>query len=366
MLKIYYLTSLLTFSLLLGCYTESPSRTTPTSIIETTTLPPIAAEIDMPTYAATVPSQPIQPTYTSTPSPTPTNPPKQLPSPKNTPTYTPTSLPSLTPTPVFPPTKPIFIAFGLFGGDGGSPYLDYLGRNTPSLILYTDGQMLIREGRFEHASEGYIYQQGTLAPDEMCSLFLAIEKTGFFEVEANGFQGDSDPIYEFDDSVQFSEGGPTYRIHISGPRPKKTYIYFTYVPYLIDEVRATYDLLSSYPLSDTTVYQPNQVVLWIEEDNGEEEKEVQSWPDYLPPLLELITSVDYATFEGAVIQENVDSLLQLFDNRMTSMSFSEDGKQYRVIARPLLPHETPLSFIWWPHQVAEFPLPFECLAWQQE
>jgi hypothetical protein len=53
------------------------------------------------------------------------------------------SQPTEPPSPYPAPAKAVLLAFGIFGGDGGTSYDIFFGRDMPSLILYSDGQLLI-------------------------------------------------------------------------------------------------------------------------------------------------------------------------------------------------------------------------------
>ncbi len=354
MIRVYLLTSILSLLMVTGCYageavvveTKEPVTTTP--VVQPT------SEIEASITAVTVA------TVTPTPTPLPTLTVMAVPTdfPLPTSSYTPILLPS----PMPGKTKQVILQFGMSGGDGGDQILDYLGRNTPNLVLYSDGQVLFREGDFGFYEDrsGYTFKQVFLSPGQICSLLKSIADTGFFEIEGDGFNWTSDPIYEFDDSVEFSDGGPSYVIKVNGPTPKIVVIYYSYLPYVIDEVAATYDLLNNYRIEKGTPYKPDRVVLWIEEISSENVQEIQSWPENLPLLSELITSVNDNDYQGVLIEDNVESLLQLFDYRMKRIVFNEEDRIYMVAARPLLPHETVETFQRGSESVSEFPLPFEC------
>ena len=78
------------------------------------------------------------------------------------------------------PAKPILLAFGIFGGDGGTSYDIFFGRDMPSLILYSDGQLLI--GAFSHTDpDGY--SQKMLSPSEMCTLLQRLKQRAFMTLK---------------------------------------------------------------------------------------------------------------------------------------------------------------------------------------
>lgn len=304
-------------------------------------------------------SSPIEatntPLLTYTPSPT------QTPTPSTTPMPTATETP--TPTPI--PTKQVLIQYGIFGGDGGYNTDFYLGRDTPDLVIYTDGQLLIRN--FSDEGSGDWFMETTLTISQICSLLSRIEQTGFFSIQGNGTYEEYDPIYQFDDSVMYSGGAPDYVIQINGERHKYVTIYRPYEPYLIPEVRATLEIIRNiirdYSSTELTVYKAKYLLLWIEKGKGRAAYVTpvptpQIWPVEFPPLETLLRNEN----ETQVFVEGdyVEPILSLFGDRFTDKLFKAEGQTYYVIARPLLPHETPQQFSVYPYEDLEFKLPFGC------
>ena len=84
----------------------------------------------------------------------------------------------------------------------------------------------------------------------------------------------------------------------------------------------------------------------------------QPWPSQLPSLARLLGDKDegQAFIEG----KEVAPILELFGNRPVDIVFTEKGQEYYVIARPLLPHETPGRFSMYPYEDVGFELPFKC------
>jgi hypothetical protein len=70
----------------------------------------------------------------------------------------------------------VFISIGAYGGDGGEITDHYYGRGTPDLIIYGDGQIIIRDGTYR---ESLTFREAYLTPLEMCDLRREIEATGF-------------------------------------------------------------------------------------------------------------------------------------------------------------------------------------------
>jgi hypothetical protein len=293
------------------------------------------------------------PTETLTPSSTVTiTPPPRInqtpsPSPTNRPTFTPTEqstyLPTKTETLTAYPTKSIFLERGLFGGDGGYTTDHYLGRDTPDFVLYTDGELLVRDGKW--------YREAMLSQEQICTLLSNIEKTGFLDIEATGYEDkDNSPIYQFDETTQYSDGDVNIIILVNGSKPKRISIYKLYYEYLIDPVRKMDQLLMEYRLDGGARYNPKWVILWIEQGKGLAASTdiPQAWLDDLPPLSEYWNRGEPSQWEEGiqvvVEEENKSAVMQLFNYEMTGRLFTEEGQEYYLIIRPLLPHETPLEF----------------------
>ncbi len=201
----------------------------------------------------------------------------------------PTPAPTATPLPPLVPTKQTLLQYGVFGGDGGSNTDFYMGRDTPQLILYTDGQLLMRQ------KQGNWYMQATLTTPQICYLLSHIERTGFFDVEGDGGDSTTDPIYDFGGTPQFSgDGTPAYLIQINGERHKLVNIEPGYAPYLVQPVKTTLQIVKNYsPGTPTLPFKTNYLVLWIEKGLGnaahsDPQPTPQPWPSRLPSLAKLL------------------------------------------------------------------------------
>jgi hypothetical protein len=294
------------------------------------------------------------------------------PTPKKTPTFTPR--PTITSTPTFIPlpTKEVLLQYGVFGGDGGEYSDYYFGRDTPKLVLYTDGQLLIRK----RDNNGTWFAETRLTTPQICSLLSQVERTGIFDVESDGSLGSDDPIYKFDSTAQFSVGGYDDIIQVNGSKHKQINIYSDYIPYLIPEVKQALNLFRNYsPPSKLIDYRPQYMLLWIEKGPGGSIYSTpapipQIWPANVPSLdilekdkVETMIYLDgyYAKKVSQVLVEGkyVRPIFEIFGNRLTYKLFQNGDNEYYVIARPLLPHEALGDFSSYPEE-KEFDLPFEC------
>lgn len=303
-----------------------------------------------PTLEPTMTTVAATPTLTLTPSPLPatatlttTSPPTPTPIPY----ITMTPFPTVTPVGVYP-VKQVFIQSGWFGGDGGSIEDFYFGRDTPNLVIYTDGQVIVRIGSWE---ENFAFLSGQLSSDELCSLLGKLEATGYFNP--------IDMIYAFDETTQFSDGAGNYVIQVNGPIDNNVGIYEHYTDYLVDEIAAAYQLISTYqPPTALDPYVPERLLLWVEPTTDTDITNLPEWPAEFPRLSEL--RADPTSSKVIIEGDLILPLLELFHYQMDWQVFREGETAYDVILRPLLPHETPRQFSMYPGQPAIFNLPFSC------
>lgn len=301
-----------------------------------------------PTEAATAvsiqPSQEPTPNPTHTPLPSPTATPTQTPQPTETPVP-----PTATAMPTAIPTKPWLIQLSYPGGDGGTNYDKYFGRGMPDLILFNDGQMLIRDRNDISKSwlENEWFVEIFLAQDEIQELFAQIESAGFFEKIQERSNSDADWLYNFDETTEFSDGvgGPLLCITL-GDETNCIPIYAPYIPYLVPEIANTLSLIQDFHPADKVYipYAPETMNLWIEpmRDTIRTDEVSQTWPENLPAVSQLLEQ-----YPSGIVRLHGDEAMPfftLFDSQIDDGLFSDDGIEYYMISRPLLPSEAPDRF----------------------
>ena len=352
-----YMKANVALTLLLIGLALTACRPRPPATAAITAIPPSATPSSTPTAAPSPTHTLPPPTATSSPQPTATATPQ--------PTATPT--PAATPTPTLAPlSQQILIEDADDGGDGGDLSTFYGGRSMPRFILYMDGRLLVREWELfddPHMNARH-YQETTLTSTEMCALLQAVQATGFLTVEGGGgyTYAQDDPIYEFGDFSDFSEGAPFSFITVNGPAPRQVQVYAPYWPYVVAQVSAMRELLDQTATQATTLYEPERVVLWIEKGRPDwltDSVADEPWPEgLLPPLSQLVVAA--GDDHRLLVEDGVGPLLEAVDHRMKNSVFLEAGEAYWVLVRQLLPHETPdeiPSFIGEPQRR---PLPFDC------
>jgi hypothetical protein len=291
---------------------------------------------------------------------------------------TPTLIPQSTQTPApivtatFTPwpTKEVLAQFGILGGDGGWEHFAFTGADMPRWVLYTDGQFVVQV----EDSGGFWYEQTTFTVPQMCSFLSQVEKVGFFSLAFDNSSASvagiptANPIYQFDNTTQFSEGGPQYVLQVNGPRARQIIIYGAYIPYLIPEAFQVFNLFVNYsPPSQFIRYQPQYLLLRIEKNDKVNPTVFQAWPADLPSLEILakenvetaVSAFDSHVSQVVVRNEQVKLIVEAFDDRFGYNAFQSEGRAYDVAARPFLPHETLNDFSRFPIE-KQFALPFSC------
>ena len=290
---------------------------------------PIAAAVISRTPRPRPTEQPLRPSSTATPPPTPST----TPTPSRTATPTPTAIPlplaAMTPFPTVTPdyvvydTKPVFLSYGGYGGDGGSNTDEYLGRGTPRLIIYGDGQLILQSGRYR---ERLTFLETTLTAAEMCALRQQIEATGFTQPHTTFF-------------TQRAAGAGAGYLKIQLENTFYSF-YGSEVPYLVDDLAAGVALIRDYqPPGPLRPYSPPSLFLYIEEGIGENLSPPAVWPADLPPLGEL-----WSDRTQNVIRIGGEWVLPIFDvfsRVLAERTFQEGDATYTLVARPVLPHESP-------------------------
>jgi hypothetical protein len=295
------------------------------------------------------------------------------------PTFTSEPTKTLTVVPTNTPwaTKDILAQFGVFGGDGGWDYYAFIGGHTPKWILYTDGQFIFQK---RDSNNNIWFEETTLNTSQICFFLSQVEKNGFFTLEFDDSSASqvgiptANPIYKFDNTTQFSEGGSYYVLQVNGSKHRQLHVYSQYIQYLVSDAKQVFNFFDNYyPPSDLIKYDAKFMLLRIEEGFGNSiyltpTPNIQTWPNDLPSLAVLkkdnIETEASPYFSSEISQvlitgEMVERIFESFSNKLTYRLFQSEDKVYYVAVRPLLPHETLNDFSSFPKE-KEFDLSFSC------
>ena len=256
---------------------------------------------------------------------------------------------TLTPSPTAIPTKPWLLKLSHPGGDGGTSHDIFFGRLMPDVILFEDGQLLVRdeENISEKWFENQWYWETYLSQDEVLDLISQIEAEGFFEKVQNRNLSEIDWLYNFDETTEFSDGvdGTLLCVNFNDTQNCLS-LYGPYLPYLVPEIANTLALIQDFHPTDKayTSFKPESMVLRVELMTNHIITDAfpQIWPANLPALSQLLER--YPT--GVIPLEGDDAMavFSLFNFQIDDGIFVEDGVEYYVIGRPFLPNEAIDSF----------------------
>lgn len=290
-----------------------------------------------------VTAPPAVPSPTATPPPTSTLPPAATPTP--VPSATPSPVPTATlspvpthiPTPEPGPRKPILIVAGGYGGDGGTSFDDYHGRDTPSFILYADGQLLVFGGRDQYEQK---YFERALSPIETCSILDRIRGTGFLTARGTGANYPLDRIYSTI-KEEMPMGGPKYVIQVNGNPSKTVSIETTWFDVLVPQIRQTYVLISRYPIAGMRPFVSDRVILHLEryaDIDYPPDLPVLPWPVGAPSVTSLVAAADS---RGNLELDGVAGAEMKHFLKLPGIArYVDNGIEYILAGRQLLPHES--------------------------
>ena len=267
-----------------------------------------------------------------------------LPSPSAT--LIPTTTPFASVTPEAPPetVKQVLLQYGIFGGSASVSQSDFfLGRDTPAAVIYTDGQMILTQ---EHA-----FLTTRLTPADLCGLLKKIQQTGFF----------SGTIYASPPPTQGATV-QTMIIQVNGTPAHLAFFDKNNFTYLSSALVDTLHLLEDYKPAGLVYYEPQRMLLWVETANSSDYRNqtVYDWPVTLPAIHQIWQ--DPTSHQVLVEGQNGAAILQVFGHRLQAMYFRDQNEVYRLIARPLLPHENSKRLSIIPDRAESFPLPLICTA----
>jgi hypothetical protein len=252
--------------------------------------------------------------------------------PTNTPTITPT--PSATWKPIVEtyPLKTVWIEFGSTP-DSLADYDMTFPVTIPDWVLYTDGTILL-------------YRNGTfltkkLTENEICSLLARIKRVGFFDVKTNGTSYKDDPIYVNPPPELLHTDDAYECLFVNGSSPKGLCVYRPIRDYTTTQVKTIMNVLGVYFPAGLQLYPPDRLGLYVYSGRPYPEsikREPEPWPSYATALRENNQGSLYLEGEMAA------KIYGIFKEPYTWLVFTEEGREYTVVARPLLPHERRTDF----------------------
>jgi len=247
-------------------------------------------------------------------------------------TKTPTKvfLPAAIQTLSFPPypTKQLILDYNVIGWHTSFDFISDW--SLSSLVLYSDGQMII---------PGKIYRQKMLSTEEISLFFAQLEAKGFYSIETNQKHDPTDHLYEFGDQYQRVQDGLYYCVLVNKGDMQDVCAREPFFKFLVPEMKSTLKFLDEYQPKDMTPYQPDRILLSIEAGRpsyyleGSLPAEAIPWQEGLPSLETATHKILYAE------KEEAKEIFALFDNKVSIKVFNQNGKEYTVEIKIILPHQ---------------------------
>lgn len=179
--------------------------------------------------------------------------------------------------------------------------------------------------------------------NEIDELFVQIETLGFFTQLAKRTQPESEWLYNFDETTQFTDGAGGVTLCIYKEERNCIAIYGPHIPYLVPEIGNTLTLIQNFHPTDKNYapYEPDMMILWIQpmQDSHTTDEVAQTWPENLPPVSELLEQ--YPSGAAFFQKDEAVTYFKLFDLKIDDAIFVSESIEYYMIARPLLPAESP-------------------------
>jgi hypothetical protein len=275
--------------------------------------------------------------------------PSPTPEPSSTPTTTltstptrilPTELPStstLTPFPTYHNKGLVFDYYVIGNQADWDEFFDPPSGNIlTKLVLYDDGQMLI-------SGTGEAYKQKVLSSAEIESFLSKLETLGFYSLESNQEHDPTDKLYSF--AGKHEEvgvfGGLRDCILVNTDNSKTLCVHDSYLQFLIPEMKKILQYLDTYQPAGMTPYYPDRILLTIQTaDSSVENPPAIPWDERFPALGEDPRRYTSGTSNQVVyIDGDLAKEIYSFFEGVDTKVVSQDGKEYVVYLRVLLPHE---------------------------
>lgn len=208
------------------------------------------------------------------------------------------------------------------------------------LVLYDDGQMLI-------AGAGETYKQKMLTSDEVKSFLSKMETLGFYSLESNQEHDPTDKLYNFEGKYEEVGviDGLEYCILVNSNRLRKLCVQESYLQFLIPTMKNILQYLDEYKPGGMTPYYPDRIFLSIRAADPSSDTlpaTATPWNENFPSLEFLHPSkyvYDISTSTIYIDGNSAKEIYVLFENTDSSGVFTQNGKEYIVYIRVLLPHE---------------------------
>jgi hypothetical protein len=234
-----------------------------------------------------------------------------------------------TPTPAYP-VKQVLLNYTL--GGFHTPfemyYADHGMDGWSELVLYTDGQLIL---------PGSPYQQKILSKDEMDQLLSKLGALGFHTIESNQRHDPSDKLYNFGSQYQGVSDPIWHCVLMNKDGSGKLCEWEPYREFLVPEMKNILDFLDGYEIEGTSPYVPDRILLWVQAGRS---PNVENLPEKAIPWDEKFPSLETSDEKIMYFQgDQAKEIHALFGNGTSAMLIRQDEKEYTVSIDIVLPHE---------------------------
>jgi len=184
---------------------------------------------------------------------------------------------------------------------------------------------------------GETFQQKILSEDEKNSFLSQLATLGFYRIESNQKQDETDTLYDFGSHYDMEDIGPVSCV-VTTEKARELCVFEPYRKFLVPEMKNILYFLDRYQPDGMTLYVPDRLFLEIGNgrtpnvDNLPETPIV--WPAQFPSLEINYPGILY--IEGKMAAE----VFAFLGNVLTPHLVTQNGLQYTIeVVRPVLPHE---------------------------
>lgn len=234
---------------------------------------------------------------------------------------------------------PVLVLFGAGGGDGADPFYP-----VPRFLLYRDGTLITAR----RTDQGGQFFQSHLERQAICAILNTIDQTGFFDYDPTIYDRYQDRILVDGAGYSIIEVDAWRSQHlahydlwgiITFPEAPCYQEFLAVCNCVPAALRDTYRLLDTYAPAYLEPYIPDEVLLLVTEDNhiwGAE-----PWPVASISLTQVLRESDRPGLGALLLRgEEGRSVYQALGGTILTRPYTQGGRWFWVMARPLLPYES--------------------------
>ncbi len=195
------------------------------------------------------------------------------------------------------------------------------------------------------AGTGETYKQKVLSSAEIKSFLSKLETLDFYSLESNQEHDPTDDLYDF--AGKYEEvgvfDGLRDCISVNADNSRNLCVHDFYLQFLIPEMKKILQYLDTYQPTGMTPYYPDRILLTIQSglNSSIEYPPAIPWDEHFPTLEKdpkrytWDSSIQVIYIDGDMTKE----IYSFFEGSDSSIVISQNGNEYLVDIRVLLPHE---------------------------